>query len=67
MSFVDSYSVFSGSLWTLGHGPRSCLVLVKRSCGQVPTRKERHTFGSVMESCAALDEAPAPISCSVDR
>ena len=50
---ADSYSVFRGSEWTLGQGPRSCFVLVKRSCGQVPTRKERQTFGSVMESWAA--------------
>lgn len=31
------------------HGPRSNLVLVKRSCGQVPTIKDLHTRGSVIE------------------
>ena len=39
-------------------------MFVKRSWGQVPTRKERQTLGSVMESWACREEAPAPMSCS---
>jgi hypothetical protein len=30
----------------------------------VPARNERQTLGSVMESWAAREEAPAPMSCS---
>ena len=40
-------------------------MLVNRSCGQVPARKERHTFGSVIESCVLREEEEAPMSCSV--
>jgi hypothetical protein len=37
---------------------------VKRSCGQVPARKERQTLGSVMESWVERVEEDAPMSCS---
>lgn len=30
----------------------------------MPTRYDRQTLGSVMASCAAREEAPAPMSCS---
>lgn len=38
---------------------------MKRSWGQVPTRNERHTLGSVMDNWAWREEAPAPMSCSM--
>lgn len=43
----------------------SCLVFVKRSCGQVPQRNDRQTLGSVRERRTVLVEADAPISCSM--
>ena len=39
-------------------------MFVKRSWGQVPARKERQTFGSVIESWVLREEEDAPISCS---
>lgn len=42
-------------------------MLVKRSCGQVPARYERHTLGEDNVRFADLFEEPinwSPISCS---
>ncbi len=48
------YSSLYLGVWDLGQGPRSTLVLAKRSCGQVPQRKLRHTLGSVKCKLAAV-------------
>lgn len=37
---------------------------MKRSCGQVPTRYERQTFESVMDSWALREGVPVPTRLS---